>query len=70
MIDEKLANQLDVQPADYFSHPSVLKEYENTLVIEKAINQLYADGVSVDEFIAQLRDEAAIRVAEIPTGKE
>lgn len=69
-LHEKLAVQLGIQPADYFMHPSVLKEYKNTLLMEKAVNQLYIDGVHIDEFVDKLRDEADIRIAETHTEEE
>ena len=40
------------------------------MLIEKAVNQLYTDGVSVVEFVDQLRDEATTRIARTHTEEE
>ncbi|GKV56334.1 hypothetical protein NCCP2222_22810 [Sporosarcina sp. NCCP-2222] len=40
------------------------------MLIEKAVNQLYTDRVSIDEFVDQLWDEAEIRIGDIHAEEE
>lgn len=47
----------------YFTHPKTLKNYKNVLMVEKAVEQLYEQGIvddekyTIDQFTKDLRKE-------------
>lgn len=58
-----LANSLNVSKEKYFTHPKTLKNYKNVLMVEKAVEQLYEQGIvddekyTIDQFTKDLRKE-------------
>lgn len=58
----ELAEKLNVSPESYFTHPTVLKEYEWQFMIDKIVNQLTAEGTLTDtytisSFVEELKKE-------------
>lgn len=70
-IHEELAKNLSVGLDEYFTHPEVLKNYKEILMIEKAVNELEIEGklndqYEVKDFIQDLRKEnkGSVKVSE------
>ncbi|WP_107838048.1 hypothetical protein [Metasolibacillus meyeri] len=49
-IIEILSIKYNVSTDDYFTHPDVLAQYENTLKVEKLINQMALEGNITDNY--------------------
>lgn len=61
-IHAALANDLNVSLNEYFTHPDVLKQYENVVLIDKYVNKLYEQEVldenrTIEDFTKKLMEE-------------
>ncbi|WP_440897715.1 hypothetical protein ACS127_07050 [Amphibacillus sp. Q70] len=59
-----LAEELDVSPEEYFTHPEVLQQYEEVVKANKLIEIMTLNGeinesVSIEQFKSNLKDEKA-----------
>lgn len=52
-IHKALAKNLNVSLDDYFTHPDILKEYKNLLLVEKHIDILFEQEVLNDDFTVE-----------------
>lgn len=61
-IHLELAKQLNVSPEEYFTHPDVLKQYEDVVKINKLVDHMVLEGTlnekhSLSDFVQDLRIE-------------
>lgn len=61
-IHLELAKQLSVSPEDYFTHPDVLKQYEEIVKLNKLVDNMVLEGkinddYSISEFVQDIKVE-------------
>lgn len=61
-IQKALARKYNVSTDDYFTHPDVLKQYENIVKVDKLMNQMALEGkitddYTVDTFVADINKQ-------------
>ncbi|WP_025027439.1 hypothetical protein [Caldalkalibacillus mannanilyticus] len=59
----QMAKSLEVSTKEYFTHPSTLKNYKEQLMVQKAVEKLYENGIvdhekyTLDLFIKDLKKD-------------
>lgn len=62
-IHAELAKRLNVAPEAYFTHPDVLKQYEEVVAVGKLVERLFSegklnDGFTLEDFKKELRESS------------